>query len=224
MKPTPALPGSAPVRKIGKSRRAISGTLASSKAGGGAEYESALERDHYLGLEFDPKVVRIVPQPVVIHYQDAQGKRRRYTPDTLVHYHGGRCPQLTEVKYVQEVREKAALFAVTFRAARSYAREQGWTFALVTERTIRAPHLKTAQFLRPYLRREFAPAVEAEVLAALRTLGQTTPQRLLAALPEDRRIELIPVLWKLIAERRVGADLSVLFTMSSVIGPGGQDE
>lgn len=212
-------PGSAPVRKIGKSHRAVTGTLASTKAQGGAEYESALERDHYLGLEFDPRVTRIIPQPVVIVYHDDQGKKRRYTPDTLVHYAGPRPPGLFEVKYVQEVREKAALFAVTFRAARTYAREQGWTFTLVTERTIRAPHLKNAQFLRPYLRREFPAAVEADVLAALLELGETTPQRLLAAFPEERRIDLLPVMWKLIAARRIDADLGLPFHMTSTIRP-----
>lgn len=131
----------------------MTGTLASQKAEGGAQYESALERDHYLALEFDPTVVKVVPQPVVIHYRDEQGKRRRYTPDTLVQYRGGRPPGLFEVKYIAEVREKREESRRKFRAARAYAREQGWTFTLVTERTVRAPHLKNAHFLRPFLRR-----------------------------------------------------------------------
>lgn len=219
MKQQPEAPGSKPVRKIGKSHRAINGTLASTKAEGGAQYESALERDHYLGLEFDPLVARIVTQPVVIPYRDARGRQRRYTPDTLVHYQDARRPGLFEVKYVQEVREKAEEFRYKFRVARDYAREQGWTFTLVTERTIRAPHLKNAHFLHPYLRREFPAAVEGEVLTALRSLGEATPQTLLASLPAERRVELIPVLWKLIATRRIEADLSVPFHMTSPIRP-----
>ncbi|GMA15872.1 heteromeric transposase endonuclease subunit TnsA [Deinococcus metallilatus] len=219
MKRQSEAPGTKPVRRIGKSHRAITGTLASSKAEGGAEYESALERDHYLGLEFDPEVVQVVPQPVTISYLDEQGKRRRYVPDTLVRYQGARPPGLFEVKYVQEVREKRGHFAVKFQAARDYARRQGWTFTLVTERTVRAPHLKNAQFLRPYLRRDFPAPVEQEVLAALLGLGEVTPQALLETFPAERRVDLIPVLWKLIAARRIEADLSVPFHMTSPIRP-----
>lgn len=207
------------MRKIGKSRRSITGTLTSPKAGGGAEYESALERDHYLMLEFYPEVARIVPQPLVITYTDAQGKPRRYTPDTLVSYHGDRPPALFEVKYVQELRDNGQAFAERFRAARTYARTQGWTSTVLTERTVRAPSLATAQFLRPFLRRTFSDALEAEVLHALECLGETTPAGVLTAFPAERKGELLPVLWKLVAARRIAADLSGPFGVTSRVRP-----
>ena len=43
-----------PVRKIRKGRRGNRGRLGAPKAGERAEFESTLERDFYLTLEFDP--------------------------------------------------------------------------------------------------------------------------------------------------------------------------
>ena len=60
-----------PVRKIRKSHRSITGTVVSTKAGGGADYESTLERDYLLQLEFDPQVRELWPQPLTIEYRDA---------------------------------------------------------------------------------------------------------------------------------------------------------
>jgi len=45
-----------PVRKIGKGRRGNRGRIGAVKAGGRAVFESTLERDFYLALEFDPAV------------------------------------------------------------------------------------------------------------------------------------------------------------------------
>jgi len=47
-------------------------------------FESSLERDFLLLLDFDPEVVLYEEQPVTINYHDDQGRRRRYTPDVLV--------------------------------------------------------------------------------------------------------------------------------------------
>jgi len=56
-------------------------------------------------------------------------------------------------------------------------------------------------------------------LAILAERGETEPETLLALLSSDRweRARLLPVLWRLIAIRQVGADLTVPLTMSSRI-------
>lgn len=58
MKQPPPRLGEHPVRKIGKNHRSITGALASSKAPPGSRYESALERDFYVRLDFDSRVAR----------------------------------------------------------------------------------------------------------------------------------------------------------------------
>lgn len=211
--------GETPVRKIGKSQRAVTGTLASVKNPAGLAYESALERDHYLQLEFDPLVVRILPQPVKMHFKNHRGRRTPYTPDTLVHYSDGRRPALIEVKYISEFQdsEKAAEFRSRFQAARSFAREQGWTFWVVTERTVRAPSLRNAEFFHPYLSRRCPQAFLTELLSAVAVISEATPTSLLARFPADRRVELMPSLWHLIATRQIEADLSLPCTLNSPI-------
>lgn len=216
----PPAPGSAPVRRIGKSGRAINGTLVSVPGQPGTEFESALERDFYTRLHLDPAVERVVAQPVRIAYVDEGHRKRHYTPDVLVHYLDGRRPGLFEIKYVSEVREKRARLRPVFQAAQRYARQQGWTFTLATELVIRRPDLATIQFLRPYLRRRFPPGLEGEVLAALSSDVQT-PRQLLATFAPERLGELLPVVWKLVARRALPIDLGVKLTLDSPFATGG---
>ena len=219
MNQTPGELGEKPVRKIGKSHRAVTGTLASVKNPAGLPYDSALERDYYLQLEFDPLVARILPQPLLMHYRNHKGRRTRYTPDTLVHSTGSRPPALIEVKYALELQDqkRAAEFRTRFQAARSFAREQGWTFWVVTERTIRAPSLENAQFFQPYLRRICPPQMLEELLSEMARMGTATPGSLFAQFPVSRRTELIPSLNHLIATRQIEADLSLPCTLKSPI-------
>lgn len=58
-----------------------------------------------------------------------------------------------------------------------------------------------------------------QLLYTLRALGTTTPQALLAAAywAEESRMAALPMLWKLIATGRLGADLHLPLTMSAPI-------
>jgi hypothetical protein len=49
-------------------------------------FESSLERDFLLLLDFNPDVEFFEEQPVKIVYHGAKGRRRTYTPDVLVRY------------------------------------------------------------------------------------------------------------------------------------------
>jgi hypothetical protein len=74
------------VRNIPKNYRNVTGVLASSKSEGAAMFESTLERDFLMLLDFDPHVEFYDVQPVKIEWLDDMGKHRSYTPDVLVHY------------------------------------------------------------------------------------------------------------------------------------------
>lgn len=65
------------------SRGSITGVLAHAKSDSAAEYESSLERDFCLLLDFMPRVTSFETQPCAIDWTDAKGRRRRYTPDVL---------------------------------------------------------------------------------------------------------------------------------------------
>lgn len=206
-----------PVRKIRRGHRGNRGRITASKAGGRAEFESTLERDFYSLLQFDPGVESFAPQPVSLSYTALNGRKKRYVPDTLVHYTGETPPCLFEVKHVAELQSDAAEYRLKFQAARRYAREQGWRFCTVTERSIRGVQLDNIAFLRAFLDpdREF----EADDLAFLLSAVQqpTTPRTVLGHLPLQRKGALLPALWHLVATGQIRTALDTRVTMDSPI-------
>ena len=208
-----------PVRKIGKGRRGNRGRIGAVKAGGRAVFESTLERDFYLALEFDPAVRSFSPQPVSIRYRGVSGRLKPYVPDVLVEYWDMRSPCLFEVKYVADLLKDPAEYRLRFQAARAYARTQGWRFCTVTERFIRKEIVRNAVFLRPFLdpARVFDPAVQSGLLARLEEHGESTPDRLLAGCTPEERGLYLPALWNLIARREIVAALDQPLKMDSLL-------
>lgn len=137
------------VRKIGINCRSMTGKQGFS----GQQYESALERDLLDLLAFDLNVERYETQPVRLYYDAENGGRLPYTPDALITYRrdipsARDLPHLlVEVKYREEYRERYRELKRRFRAARQYARENGYRFCVLTEREIRTPYLENARFL-----------------------------------------------------------------------------
>src|SRR5271165_5269588 len=71
-----------PVRRFRWSRgqRHLPGFWWSSTTGTHLGYESWLERDHVMLLDFDPETVAIAVQPFWLSWTDARGERRRHGP------------------------------------------------------------------------------------------------------------------------------------------------
>ncbi|UXA47309.1 TnsA endonuclease N-terminal domain-containing protein [Xanthomonas prunicola] len=188
--------------------------------GGVAAFESSLERDWLLALDFDPRVQAIQVQPFSLHYEH-RGATRRYTPDVRADYRleSGMATVVYEVKPSEELRLNWSAYRPRFKAAVRYCRDHGWRFKLVTERHIRIALLDNARFLRRYRALPEQDLYVQQLLYTLRALGTTTPQALLAAAywAEESRMAALPMLWKLIATGRLGADLHVPLTMSAPI-------
>lgn len=210
---------SGPVRKIGVQSRSITGTMPN-----GNRYESSPERDFMLLLDFDPAVDVYTPQPLTIRYQTRDGVWHRYTPDGLVEWrkdlrpHDPR-PLLVEIKYREAFEGEWRPWRERARAAHRYANERGWLFQIITERDIRTPFLDNARFLLPYRRRAGSPETEQWVLDRLAELIEATPSELIGALYQDKwnQAALIPVVWRLLAKRRIGCDLTQPLTMESTL-------
>lgn len=108
-----------------------------------------------------------------------------------------------------------------FRAARRYAKEEGWIFKILTEVEIRTPYLKNVKFLRQFQRRSVNPADANLLLRKVSDLRSTDLESLLSAIcPEvHNRAQFLPTLWRLIARRAIGVDLNRPLTMQSPIWP-----
>src|SRR5579859_6676456 len=146
--------GQEPVRKIGVQSRSVTGTLPE-----GGRYESSLERDFMLLVQFDPAIDTYTPQPLTLRYRGLDGETHRYTPDGLIHWrqdrpiHHDSRPILVEIKYRQAFSGEWRNWRRKARAAHEYALDRGWMFCIYTEREIRTPVLENARFLLPYRRR-----------------------------------------------------------------------
>lgn len=208
-----------PVRKIGISSRSITGTMPN-----GDRYESSLERDLMILLDFDPLVDLYTPQPVTIRYHSEDGAWKTYTPDGLIQYrqdiyapHDPR-PVLVEVKYRKDFNDQAKKLIPKIRAARQYAKERNWCFEIFTEDKIRTPFLDNIKFLSPYLERG-VPELMFWISEELLKLGESTPKELMELLYRNKwnQAQLIPSLWALIARREIVCDLSAPLTMNTPI-------
>jgi hypothetical protein len=212
-----------PVRIVPKNYRNLTGLVPNSRTQTMTAFESTLERDFLLLLDFDPDVEYYEEQPCKITYHDETGQRRTYTPDVFVRYRtargevGGSTPHLCEVKYRDDLRQHWTAYRPKFRAAQRYARQQGWQFRVVTERHVRTPYLENVKFLVSYRVMHVDDAHQAQLLRLLSEVKETDPVSLLALISPDRwrQAQLLPTLWQLIARRQVGTDLAQPLTMRS---------
>lgn len=205
-----------PARKIPIGTRSVTGTMPN-----GEKFESTLERDLMYLLRFDPNVEHFAAQPVKIQFQDESGRNRSYTPDILIHYRSGITPVLGEVKYREDLHKNIEELRPKIKAASQYAKAQGWRFKIFTDRDIRTPYLINAKFLLPYLNATPEPAAIQKVLDGLSGYPNKEVGSLLNSLCPDLQVkgELLPVIWHLIARRRVGCDLELPLNMQSLVWP-----
>ena len=184
-----------PVRRIGVKTRGITGTMPN-----GNRYESSLERDLMILLNFDPLVDVYTPQPLTLHYQSSDGVWHRYTPDGIIEYrkdifvHDPR-PVLLEVKYREDFIGEFRNWLPKYRAAKKYAKENGWLFEIYTEDRIRTPFLENVKFLTPYLN-QLDPDLMMWLSEQLVTMSVSDPKTLISSLYRDKwnQAKLIPSL------------------------------
>jgi hypothetical protein len=202
-----------PSRKIPKNHLFVTGAYASSKSDVMIGFESLLEKEYMLLLDFDPTVEKYVEQPVTL---PVPGKSRRYTPDLLVTFRenstGHRPPaQLIEIKTTADLARKAEDLAPKFAVAEQYAADRGWIFLKKTELDIRTQRLANLKFLRRYRSLSPPPEEVANVIERLAALGGSSQlQTLLDLLGStlEEQAQWTPVLWHLIVSGQVLFDMN----------------
>ncbi len=208
-----------PVRRIPMGRRSLTGAHNWDLRALGVSFESSLERDFVTLMLFEPSVTSIEEQPVRIHFR-SNNKAHDYVPDFLVQFRD-QPTRLVEVKYAEELGQKAAEFAPKFEAAANYADERGWRFEIWSDDEIRTPRLANAMFLLPFNRQEPEPGLAARLVRYFRT--SEMPE-----IPADEAIKICwddnnerlrgkYALWHLVARRHLIADFDqVLNDQSSL--------
>lgn len=200
------------VRKIPKNYLVVTGSFASRKNDQMEAFESLLEKEYMLLLEFDERVARSEPQPVTV---PVAGVPKGYTPDILVHYHPDpesgavRKSLLTEIKHTDDLWKNAEKYAPKFAAAERFAVDRGWEFRVTTQVEIRTQRLANLKFLREYRNIEPDPKDSARLLNAVsKGGGVASPEALLGRLaPTDEdRLHWLPVIWHAVVTRQLAAD------------------
>ena len=205
------------VRKIPKNHLFVTGGYSSRKSEEMDAFESLLEKDYLLLLDFDDAVESFDVQPVRI---PVAGVARGYVPDVLVKYRPdpetGEIlkPLLAEVKRSDYLEKHAAKYAPKFAAAVAYAENMGWEFRPVDETEIRLPRLRNIKFLREY--RNVIPSTEncSRVERTMMRHGRdSSSERVLAeiALSDDERLYWLPIIWSMVLQKRLLTDLNIPF-------------
>lgn len=208
-------------RKITANDRSLTGSLISSKMELKVDFESSLERDYFILLEFDKSVDTYVEQPVSIQYFCEKGINRIYTPDVLVTFKDKeRKPWLCEIKYRSDFRENFSKYKAKFKAAKKYCDEKGWSFCLVDE-SIRGDYLRNANFLLKYKNREYLPEVKNDVINTLMHLSKInnffTPMEFRDNFGQTFELKAIGLaeFWRLVLRQEILFDQDVLLTMNT---------
>jgi len=175
-------------------------------------FESLLEKDFFILLEYDDQVLSFEEQPVRI---PLGGKAKSYVPDVVIYFRQTsssktRKPVLTEVKTADDLKKNKAKYAPKFAAAKRWASDKGWVFETRSDKEIRSLRLDFLKFLREYHCISPDAADMSRVLVELGRLGGCASYNaLLNALcvSDEAKLITIPVIWHMVATQHLYVDL-----------------
>jgi hypothetical protein len=176
-------------------------------------FESWVERDHLIALDFDPSVVAMVSQPFWLHWTERAGKARRHAPDFLVRLDDGQVVVLdSRPAELVEASDREA-FAATDRACA----QVDWRYA-VWDR-LDTVVVANQRWLSGYRH----PRCFNEPVANLLLAAFAQPRPLIdGAAAAGDPLGTLPVLYHLLWKRWLLADLSVVLSDRTVVRLGAQ--
>lgn len=212
-------------REITRSYRSISGLLnwKSEFSENSIQFESSLERDFTLLALYSPNVERIRSQPLNIIYSNQFYERRSYTPDfeiiTKTH------PQkkhLVEVKYSDEIKLKHDEYTAKFKTIAEWCHNNGYTFHIVTDETIRSTRLNNIKLLMRYSLSKHQQFNDANKFEEICSVLPCSIKNILDKFSTTReeKAELQYHIWELLASWHLGIDIDTPVTTNSVIYEG----
>ncbi|MDL2344790.1 TnsA-like heteromeric transposase endonuclease subunit [Deinococcus sp. MIMF12] len=187
------------------------GWYASSKVGGHLRHESGLERLRMQFLDFDPRVTTFMAQPFTLQWSEGE-KVYRYTPDLLI-VRAGQARVVEDVKPAQF--HGSPRLQRAFKAAREALGPIGVGFNLWAppEPTV----VRNVQYLAGYRR---VPAGLREHLGPILAALRERPHGLMELAARVGPAPLVlPVIYHLIWNHRVAADLSRPLSLETTLSP-----
>jgi hypothetical protein len=205
-----------PVRRFTarKGQRHLSGLWWCATTGGHVGFESWLERDRVMLLDFDPAVTGIASQPFWLHWTDEAGTAVAHAPDFFARRADGSALVL-DCRPVERRRSRdVAKFDATARACGLL----GWDYELVgaADRVVTA----NVRWLSGYRHsRHHLP----ETAERLRSVFVTPAPLLAGAEQVNDPLAVLPVLFHLLWRQELSVDVSVPLHPGSVVAARGTE-
>ena len=201
-----------PVRRFTsrKGQRHLSGLWWSATTGGHVGFESWLERDHLLHLDFDPSVVGIASQPFWLHWTAEAGTPVSHTPDFFARRSDGSAV-VVDCRPVERRRPRdVAKFDATARACVL----AGWEYRLLgaADALVTANLRWLAGCRHP---RHHLP----ETVEVLRRVFATPMPLMVGAEAAGDPIAVLPVLFHLLWCQELTIDLSTPLHQGTLVSP-----
>ncbi len=205
-------------RKIKKSYISCTGYFASYKNKIQIAFESVLERDFYMLLEFDENVISYAEQPITINYEYKDGSKRRYTPDSLVTYKDG-TERYYEVKYINEIRNDSELREKLDFLKLYFYDEHTLRFDIFTDEEIGKIYLNNLKFLYKFA---FIPQDNKKIVKINKILNEVdniSVKELLNVLSDKQmdQMKWLSYVWRYVFENIKVVNLYEKFTMNTVL-------
>lgn len=202
-----------PVRgfRWARGQRHLPGLWWSATTGAHVGYESWLERDHVMLLDFDPEVVAIAAQPFWLRWRDGAGRSRRHAPDLFARMADGSAVVI-DVRPDDRIGPRDA---EAFEAARRACDLAGWRFvrAGVPDRVRTA----NVAWLSRYRHQRCSSPDVARLL--LEVFAEPAPLMAGAAAAGDP-LAVLPVLFHLLWRHVLTAGLDTRLTAEALVAAG----
>lgn len=209
-------------REIKKSHISVTGYFSSYKNKRLINFESKLEHDFYLLLEFDETVKSYIEQPFKVYYI-YQDKKRRYTPDTLVSYVDG-IQKVFEIKPIFKIQNDLELQEKIELQKQKIKEEKNLELCIFTDANINKIYMDNIKIIYNFAfikeNKEIQDKIRNELLKLNVSLAIKELLDRLTSNQSDR-LKYIPYLWNLVFNNLECVDFSKKITMASIINPKG---
>lgn len=192
----------APARefKSYKGMRHLPGRWWSSTMGCHVGYESWLERDHLMLLDFDPAVVAVASQPFWLFWAGENGKSVSHAPDYFARLANG-CALVLDCRPLDRIKPRDE---VKFDATARACEQMGWQYRLAG-----MPDALTTANVRWLAAYRHPRHLAGQTAAVLREVLATPAPLMAAAEVAGDPIAVLPVLFHLLWRHELVVDVSL---------------
>ena len=209
-------------RVIRPNYQSVTGWIAGNNKHETVQFESTLERDcAYLAM-FEPRITKVISQPITILFNRKPGRAVKYTPDFELTYLDNGTPKkaIIEVKPIEKLHENIKKLSHKFEAMKTFAAANEATFHVLTENQLREGMISNVKAL--YARIYDRSLDTDNISEFLRKLEPVLPITMKDALilrgeSREQQARTQTIIWSLLAGHEIYVDLSEKITPDTLI-------